>query len=68
MFTNCYSMYALKNQLAHQMNMIGKPLTGWAWEDEVSHHSRHRNLEAVDILNEALNRRAELKAQKKAHK
>lgn len=65
MFTHCNSMYSLKKALRHQMNMIGHPLTGWDWNDEVSHHARHRNLNAVDTLNEALNRKAEIMAQKK---
>lgn len=66
MFTQCKSIYALKKALGHQMNMIGHPLSGWTWEDQVSHHMKHNNLNAVDTLNEAINRRAELVAQKKA--
>lgn len=65
MFENCISIYALKQAVAHQMNMIGCPLQGWTWEDEVSHHNVHHNMAAVDILNEGINRREELKAQKK---
>lgn len=61
MFEQAISKYQLKSQLKHQMNMIGQTLTDWTWEDQVSHHMKHNNLEAVDILNDAINRREEIK-------
>lgn len=66
MFEHATSKYNLKEKLSHRMNMNGTPLNGWAWEDQVAHHMKHRNLEAVDILNEAINRREELRLQKKS--
>ena len=61
MFENCISIYALKTALKHQMNMIGCPLQGWTWEDEKSHYAVHHNMEAVDILDAAINRRDEIR-------
>ena len=62
------SNYSLKKNLERQMSMNGTPLNGWVWEDQASHHMKHNNLAAVDILNAAINRRAELKAQREARK
>ena len=67
MFESALSKYQLKSQLKHRMNMIGHTLSDWAWEDQVSHHMKHKNLDAVDLINAAINRREELIAsQKKA--
>ena len=62
------SQYSLKKNLERKMSMNGTPLSGWTWEDQVSHQMKHNNLAAVDILNANINRREELKLQKGARK
>lgn len=66
MFDRVFSIYQLKKQLRHLLGKHDVLLSGWTWEDQLSHHKLHRNFEVVDIFAAAIDRREELKEQKKS--